>query len=153
VFVSSNLDSVQRYCVTGSPIASTNNENTTAFINGVIETNTESDTISYTLYYADMSVILSIVVMGPIDPLTQIGTPYFYLCGVAASGPGCIPTSGGYLNATRLTVYVPVDSAEDPNSFILNLRSTPWLYYAQVNTAASPDGAFRMPFVSICGTP
>jgi len=144
VFVGSNLDSVQRYCITA-----TNNES--AFLNGVMETNTESDTISYTLYYDNFAGDVTVVsVHGPINPITQVGAVNFFLCGGAASGPTCFPTSGGYLNATRLTVYTPPDSVEDPLSFILNVRATPWLYYLQLTAGAT---VLRAPLNMLCGTP
>lgn len=152
VFVAANSNSIQRYCVTGVPMAGSA-ENTTAFLNGVIETNAESDTITYTLFYDNLSPITSLGVYGPMDPITQVGPVFFYLCGGTPSNLACFPSGGGYLNSTRITVYVPVDSVEDPYSYILNVRATPWLYYMQANTVDSPAGAMRAPLTSICGTP
>lgn len=157
VFVASNFDSTQRYNVYATPAQVTPGPGinvSNALLYGTLQTNTDDDTISYTFYYLNLPAIIKLAVRGPMDPLTRSAsaTSGFYLCGEVS--PACTPATGGYINATLLTVVIEGGSQKDPYSYILNLRGNPELYYLDVYTANSTTTAsVRSYFTSVTGTP
>ena len=155
LFRSSDADSITRFCITATPdqvIPSSGEMG--GLVDGMIQFDTNTNLITYILYYnLVLSPIQSVVIRGPRSSGQSNGPITFSLCGAPNLVDVCdILSIPGQLSGTIKQLQ---PGALDNRPVILDIRANPFQYYVEILTASHPvsPGGLRAPLNSICGFP
>lgn len=103
--------------------------------------NNAADTITYSISFANISVVESFRINGPIMAGMTTAPISIAFCGTPNLDLVCdVFTIPNYLSGV-LRIVEP--GGYDPNPYLLDIRANPELYYWEVTTSLHPEGALR----------
>lgn len=155
VLRNTEADSVTRFCLDATPgNVYPGPGEAGGQLTGFFQMDTSSTLINYNFRTnAALSPVMSLVVMGPIPLLSEVGPVAFSLCGAPNMVNVCDIVSVPGQIVGELTQLEPGAMATLP--WILAIRENPTLYYLEVRTSlhGANNSALRAPFYSTCGFP
>jgi len=149
IVVTSDQNSLQRYAIkaTGDQRVNTTSP---AELTGALSLKSNEKEIEWDMQYIDLSgPPTELQIRGPRLPGSRTGPLALALCGL----PSSLACDTSVASVLKGTIDQTGAGAQPLRPIIQTIRSEPWRYYFQVNTAAYPDGEIAGDLSSISGTP